>query len=78
MGRKSNLGSAIDSVVQGQSQAVVSAGNTGAYMALSTILLKTLKGINRPAIPALMPTKNGKKVVLFLDVGQILNVMKKT
>lgn len=66
-GRKSNMGMAINAVAMGQADAVISAGNTGAYMALSKIILKTLPGIDRPAIPALMPTMKGKAVVL--DVG---------
>ena len=69
MGRKSNLGMAVDAVAKGQAHAVVSAGNTGAYMALSKILLKTLKGIDRPAIPAVMPTIKGKTVVLDLGAN---------
>ena len=39
-GRKSNMGMAIDAVAKGQAKAVISAGNTGAYMALSKIILK--------------------------------------
>lgn len=66
-GRKSNLGQAIQSVVDDNADAVVSAGNTGAYMALSKILMKTLPGIERPAIPALVPTL--KKPSLVLDLG---------
>ncbi|RZI45342.1 phosphate acyltransferase PlsX [Candidatus Finniella inopinata] len=69
MGRKSNLGMAVDAVAKGQAHAVVSAGNTGAYMALSKILLKTLKGIDRPAIPAVLPTIKGKTVVLDLGAN---------
>ena len=53
-GRHSNLGLAVQSVVEGKAQAVVSAGNTGAYMALAKIILGTLPGIDRPAIPALL------------------------
>ena len=69
MGRKSNLGMAVDAVAKGQAHAVVSAGNTGAYMALSKILLKTLNGIDRPAIPAVLPTIKGKTVVLDLGAN---------
>jgi glycerol-3-phosphate acyltransferase PlsX len=67
MGKRSNMGMAIQSVAQGENQAVVSAGNTGAYMALSKIILRTLPDIDRPAIPAIMPTINGK--TLMLDLG---------
>lgn len=68
-GRKSNLGLAIDAVAKNQANAVVSAGNTGAYMALSKVLLKTLEGIARPAIPAILPTLKGKTVVLDLGAN---------
>ena len=68
-GRKSNMGMAIDAVAKGQANAVVSAGNTGAYMALSKILLKTIGGIDRPAIPAILPTIKGKTVVLDLGAN---------
>lgn len=68
-GRKSNMGMAIDAVAKGEANAVVSAGNTGAYMALSKILLKTLEGIDRPAIPAILPTVKGKTVVLDLGAN---------
>ncbi len=68
-GRKSNLGMAIDAVPEGRAHAVVSAGNTGAYMALSKVLLKTLDGINRPAIPAVMPTMRGHGRTVVLDLG---------
>jgi glycerol-3-phosphate acyltransferase PlsX len=67
-GRKSNLGMAISAVAEGRAHAVISAGNTGAYMALSKIILKTLDGINRPAIPAVMPTTNPRGTIV-LDLG---------
>lgn len=65
--RSSSMRLAIESVVQGNSNAVVSAGNTGAYMALSKIILKTLSGIDRPAIAGPMPTVRGQS--LMLDLG---------
>ncbi len=68
-GRKSNLGMAIDSVCTGKANAVVSAGNTGAYMALSKVIMKTLEGINRPAIPAVMPTTHRHGRTIVLDLG---------
>ncbi len=67
MGRRSSMGMAIDSVNQGVAHAVVSAGNTGAFMALSKIILKTFDGIDRPAIPALIPSDKG--CTLVLDLG---------
>jgi phosphate acyltransferase len=64
---KSGMWLAIDSVRQGEAQACVSAGNTGALMAMSRFILKTLPGIQRPAIAAMWPTLKGESVVL--DVG---------
>ncbi|MAB13796.1 phosphate acyltransferase PlsX [Parvibaculum sp.] len=67
-GRKvSSMWQAIDAVKEGQAQAVVSAGNTGALMAMSMFILKTLAHVERPAISALWPTTRGESVVL--DVG---------
>ncbi len=51
----------------GQAHAVVSAGNTGALMAMSKFCLKTVKGIDRPAIAAIWPTVDAECIVL--DVG---------
>jgi glycerol-3-phosphate acyltransferase PlsX len=58
---------AIDAVRGGQADAVVSAGNTGALMAMARFILKTLPGISRPAIAAMWPTLRSESVVL--DVG---------
>ena len=58
---------AIDAVRKGEAHAVVSAGNTGALMAMSRFILRTLPGIERPAIAAIWPTTRGESVVL--DVG---------
>lgn len=69
MGRKTSMAMAIDSVSQGKAQAVVSAGNTGAFMALSKIILKTFDGIDRPAIPALIPSSKGCSLVLDLGAN---------
>lgn len=67
-GRKvSGMWRAIDAVKQGEAQACVSAGNTGALMAMAKIILRTLPGIERPAIAAIWPTVKGESVVL--DVG---------
>lgn len=56
-----------DLVKSGEAQAAVSAGNTGALMAISRYVLKTLPGIDRPAIASIMPTLTG--VVYVLDLG---------
>jgi glycerol-3-phosphate acyltransferase PlsX len=58
---------AIDLVKQGEAQACVSAGNTGALMAIAKFVLKTVAGIDRPAILAEMPARNGS--VHMLDLG---------
>lgn len=59
---------ALESVQQGYAQGCVSAGNTGALMGLSKILLQPLQGISRPALIAFIPTINGEKSVM-LDLG---------
>jgi phosphate acyltransferase len=66
-GRKTSMGLAIDAVKDGRAAAAVSAGNTGALMALSKFVLKTLPGIERPAIASLMPTR--RSAAVFLDLG---------
>ncbi|MEN6543227.1 phosphate acyltransferase PlsX [Parvibaculum sp.] len=67
-GRKtSSMWLAIDAVKTGKAQAAVSAGNTGALMAMSKVILKTMPHVERPALAALWPTMRGESVVL--DVG---------
>lgn len=66
-GRKtSSMWLAIDAVKRGEADVAVSAGNTGALMAMSRFHLRTLKGIDRPAITGIWPTKRGESVVLDL------------
>ncbi len=65
--RQASMRLAIDAVACGQAQGVVSAGNTGALLALSKIVLKTLPGIDRPAMAAIMPSARGD--VVMLDLG---------
>ena len=62
-----SMGLAIESVSKGNAIAAVSAGNTGALMAMSLFGLKTLKGIARPAIAAVMPHRKGE--FIMLDLG---------
>ena len=59
---------ALESVQHGEAQGCVSAGNTGALMGLSKILLQPLQGIARPALISFIPTINGEKSVM-LDLG---------
>lgn len=66
--KDASMRKAIEAVAAGQADGVVSAGNTGAYMALSKLLLKTLEGIHRPAITSTLPTMHADPVV-FLDLG---------
>lgn len=65
--KDSSMRKAIEAVANGEADAVISAGNTGAYMALSKIILRTLEGIDRPAIAALLPTVDG--FCIGLDMG---------
>jgi glycerol-3-phosphate acyltransferase PlsX len=64
---KSSMWLAIDAVKRGEADVAVSAGNTGALMAMAKFNLKTMAGIERPAIAALWPTLKGESIVL--DVG---------
>ncbi len=65
--KHSSMRIAIDLVHAGQAQACVSAGNTGALMVTAKFVLKTLPGIDRPAICAPVPTRSGH--TLMLDLG---------
>jgi glycerol-3-phosphate acyltransferase PlsX len=65
--RVSSMWRAIDAVKQGEADVAVSAGNTGALMAMGRFCLKMLPGIERPAIAAIWPTARGESVIL--DVG---------
>jgi glycerol-3-phosphate acyltransferase PlsX len=64
---KSSMWLAIDAVKKGEADVAVSAGNTGALMAMAKISLKTMAGVERPAIACLWPTIKGESIVL--DVG---------
>lgn len=65
--KDSSMRVAIDLVRDGRANACVSAGNTGALMATGRFVLKTLPGIDRPAIMALLPTRHG--AIYMLDLG---------
>lgn len=65
--KNSSMRVAIDLVKSGEAHACVSAGNTGALMGTAKFVLKTLPGIDRPAICAALPTRHG--VVYALDLG---------
>lgn len=68
-GRGSSMGLAIKAIKDGEANATVSAGNTGALMALSKFTLRTLPGISRPALVSLMPTLRGECVMLDLGAN---------
>ncbi|NBC95333.1 MAG: phosphate acyltransferase PlsX [Deinococcus-Thermus bacterium] len=65
--RASSMRLAVDAVRQHEADAAVSAGNTGALMAMAKVLLRTLPGIDRPAIASVMPA--AKRPVVILDLG---------
>lgn len=67
--KDSSMRVAINLVKQGNAQACVSAGNTGALMATARFVLKTIPGIDRPAIVSTFPTMNAKKNMRMLDLG---------
>ncbi len=65
--KNSSMRVAVELVKSGEARAAVSAGNTGALMAISRFVLKTLPGIERPAILSLLPNMNGS--TYMLDLG---------
>jgi phosphate acyltransferase len=69
--KDSSMRVAVNLVKNGEAQACVSAGNTGALMAISRFVLKTLPGIDRPAIAGILPTLKGE--VYVLDLGANVN-----
>ncbi|HEY1362116.1 MAG TPA: phosphate acyltransferase PlsX [Xanthobacteraceae bacterium] len=77
---KSSMWLAIDAVKKGLADVAVSAGNTGALMAMAKFELKTIAGVERPAIAAIWPTLKGGSIVLDLgasigaDAGHLVNL----
>jgi glycerol-3-phosphate acyltransferase PlsX len=65
--RGSSMRVAIDAVAAGEAAGIVSAGNTGALLALAKIVIKTLPGIDRPALATISPSVRGD--VVMLDLG---------
>lgn len=70
--KDSSLFRAIESLAAGSVQACVSAGNTGAMLAIGCYLIRTFAGIDRPAICTAVPTREGR--CFLLDVGANVNV----
>ena len=68
-GKDTSMWSAVESVRTGGANVCVSCGNTGALMAVSSIRLKKLPGVNRPAIAILWPSRNPTGFNVMLDVG---------
>ena len=66
-GKNSSMRLAIDLVKSGEASAVVSAGNSGALMIMALMVLRTIEGIERPALAALFPTLKGS--CCMLDLG---------
>jgi glycerol-3-phosphate acyltransferase PlsX len=66
--KTTSMGLAVNAVKAGDAGAAVSAGNTGALMAMSKLALRTMPGIDRPALAALLPTL-GDNDVIMLDLG---------
>jgi len=70
-GRRSSMRLAIDAVRDGTANAVVSGGNTGALMAMAKFALKTLPGVDRPAISSFFPTLRGETAMLDLGANVV-------
>ena len=72
-GRQSSMWLAVEAVANGEASGVVSAGNTGALMAVSKFVLRTLPGIDRPAIAGIFPSERGETVMLDLGANVDVN-----
>lgn len=70
-GRQSSMWLAIQSVSKGDAHGVISAGNTGALMAVSKFVLRMVPGIDRPAIAGFYPTERGESVMLDLGANVV-------
>lgn len=68
-GRQTSMWLAAEAVAKGEAAGFVSAGNTGALMAVSKFVLRMLPGIDRPAIAAFFPTERGESVMLDLGAN---------
>jgi glycerol-3-phosphate acyltransferase PlsX len=69
--RQSSMWLAIDAVAQGEAHCVVSGGNTGALLAMSMFLLRTLADVHRPALASFIPTMRGETVMLDLGANVV-------
>jgi glycerol-3-phosphate acyltransferase PlsX len=75
-GRGTSMFEAIAYVANGNADAVVSSGNTGAFMVLSKFLIGTIDGIDRPALVSVLPNANGKTVMLDLGANTVCTSTK--
>lgn len=66
-GRKTSLGVAMDALANGEGDALVSAGSTGAVLVGGTLIVRRIKGVKRPALAAVMPTS--EKPFILVDTG---------
>ena len=69
MKKDSSMRKALDLVSDGKAQACISAGNTGALFSMAHFVLKTLPGVERPALISSLPTHDNDKHVFMLDLG---------
>ncbi len=69
--RQASMRIAIEAVAAGEAAGIISAGNTGALLALAKIIIKTLPGIDRPALAAIAPSARGDVVMLDLGANAI-------
>jgi len=67
--RKSSMWLAVDAAAQGRADTVVSAGNTGALLAISMVAMRMLQGAHRPALASFLPTARGETVMLDLGAN---------
>lgn len=72
-GKGTSMRMAIEAVKHGHADAIVSAGNTGALMALAKMVLRPVEGIHRPAIASVLPTLNGDTVMLDLGANVLVD-----
>ena len=68
-GKNSSMRVAVDLVKEGKADAVISAGNIGALLSISYIVLRTIQGISRPAMTAYFPTMKGETAMLDLGAN---------
>jgi glycerol-3-phosphate acyltransferase PlsX len=67
--RKSSMWLAVEAAAQGRADTVVSAGNTGALLAISMVAMRTVAGAHRPALASFVPTSRGETVMLDLGAN---------